>query len=72
MEQQNLEQKSTKTFTVEITWRTFGYLGAILLLGVAMGLLLYPMVTYPSVVSYGMMGIAILLIALTAPLFRKK
>lgn len=67
-----MEQKSTKTFTVELTWRTFGYLGAILLLGMAMGLLLYPMVMYPSVVSYGMMGVAILLIALTAPLFRKK
>ena len=72
MEQKNLEQKSTKTFTVEITWRTFGYLGAILLLGVAMGLLSYPMLTYPVVGAYVIMGIAILLIAVTAPLFRKK
>ena len=72
MEQQNSEQKSTKIFTVEITWRTFGYLAAILLLGVAMGLLSYPLLTYPVVVAYVIMGIAILLMAVPAPLLRKK
>lgn len=72
MKQQNVDQDTTKTVTIGLTWRSFGYLGAILLWGMSMGLLLHPMLTYPAVVSWAILGSVMLLIALTAPLFSKK
>lgn len=72
MTKQNLEhQSSGRPSTPEITWRTFGYLAAILFLGVSMGLLLYPLLPYQAVAAWALLGIAILLLALTAPLLRK-
>ncbi len=71
MKQQNLDQDTKKTVTIEITWRTFGYLGMILVLGIAIGLLLYPLLTYPAIGAYVALGLALLLMALTALLLRK-
>jgi len=73
MEQKNLEQQPVeRPLSFDMSWRSFGYLGAILLLGVVFGLLLYPLLPYPALAGFVLLGLAIVLIALTAPLFRNR
>ena len=50
------------------TLRTYGYLTAILILGISIGLLLYPLLTYPAIWQWALLGISIVLMALSAPL----
>ena len=54
------------------TLRTYGYLTAILILGISIGLLLYPLLTYPAIWQWVLLGISIVLIALCAPLLGER
>ena len=51
-----------------LTLRNYGYMAAILILGISIGLLLYPLLTYPAIWQWVLLGISIVLIALCAPL----
>ena len=53
------------------SWRAYGYLAAVLLLGVAVGLLLYPLLTYPEIWRWVFLGGSILLLILTAPFLQR-
>jgi len=66
-QQKNETQQGKRPFP----WRAYGYLAGVLFLGVSVGLLLYPYLTYPAIGSFVLLGMGILLIALTAPLLRK-
>lgn len=68
MEQQKNDSQQGKR---PLTWRAYGYLAGILFLGMNAGLLLYPYLKYPAVVAFALLGIGILLLAVTAPLLRK-
>ena len=55
-----------------LTLRNYGYMAAILILGISIGLLLYPLLTYPAIWQWALLGISIVLIALCAPLLGKR
>ncbi|WP_420627379.1 hypothetical protein [Candidatus Leptofilum sp.] len=52
--------------------RDFGYLIAMMILGISIGLLLYPALSYPAVWQWGAAFLAVILMALTAPALRRK
>lgn len=52
-------------------WRMIVYMVGIVLVGHSMGLLLYPYLKYPSIVAYALLGIGLVLLAITAPLLHK-
>jgi hypothetical protein len=54
------------------TLRSYGYLAAILILGISIGLLLYPLLTYPAIWQWVLIGISLVLIALCAPFLGKR
>ena len=66
------EQSEKRTVTVEISWRTVGYLTAVFLFIFVLGMQTYPLVPYPALVAFALLGIGALLLAITAPLMRKK
>lgn len=51
--------------------RDFGYLAAMIVLGISIGLLLYPALRYPGIWQWGAVVLSVVLIALTAPALRK-
>ena len=55
-----------------LTLRNYGYMAAILILGISIGLLLYPLLTYPAIWQWVLLGISIVLIALCAPLLGER
>jgi hypothetical protein len=54
------------------TLLTYGYLLAMIVLGISIGLLLYPLLRYPAVWQWGAVGLSLLLMAFTAPALRQK
>lgn len=68
MDQRKNEREEGKR---PLTWRAYGYLAGVLFLGMNVGLLLYPSLKYPAVVAFGLLGIGLVLIAVTAPLLHK-
>lgn len=68
MDQQKDEKEQGKR---PFPWRGYGYLAGILFLGMNVGLLLYPYLKYPTIVAFALLGIGLVLLAVTAPLLRK-
>jgi hypothetical protein len=56
----------------QITLRDLGYLTAMIILGISIGLLLYPALQYPAIWQWGAGLLSLILMALTAPALRKK
>ncbi len=54
------------------TLRSYGYLTGILMLGISIGLLLYPLLTYPAIWRWALIGVSIVLMAACAPLLGKR
>lgn len=52
--------------------RDLGYLIALIILGISIGLLLYPALQYPAIWQWGAGLLSLILMALTAPALRKK
>lgn len=65
-------EEKTKDNPGPTTLFTYGYLAAMIILGVSIGLLLYPLLRYPAIWQWGTVGLSLLLIALTAPALRHK
>ncbi|WP_420645310.1 hypothetical protein [Candidatus Leptofilum sp.] len=55
-----------------LSFRDYGYLIAMIILGISIGLLLYPRLTNPAIWQWGAAGLSIVLMALTAPALRKR
>lgn len=46
------------------TLRTYGYMVAMIILGIAIGLLLYPLLRYPAIWQWGALGLSVMLLVL--------
>ena len=55
-----------------LTFRDYGYLLAMTILGISIGLLLYPSLSHPAVWQWVTAVLSIVLMALTAPALRKR
>lgn len=56
----------------QLSTRDHGYLLAMIILGISIGLLLYPLLQYPAVWQWGAVFLSVVLMALTAPALRKR
>lgn len=55
----------------QLSTRDLGYLAAMIILGISIGLLLYPVLTYPAIWQWGAALLSVVLMALTAPALRR-
>ena len=55
----------------QLSTRDLGYLAAMIILGIAIGLLLYPALSYPAIWQWGALLLSVILMALTAPALRR-
>ncbi len=51
--------------------RTYGFMAVMLLIGISIGLLLYPLIVYPAIWSWVILGISIVLLAITSLSLRR-
>ncbi len=56
----------------QLSSRDFGYLVAMITLGISIGLLLYPALSYPAIWQWGALFLSVVLMAITAPALRRK
>lgn len=55
----------------QLSTRDLGYLAAMIILGISIGLLLYPVLAYPAIWQWGVLLLSLVLMALTAPALRR-
>lgn len=73
MSQKNQSENSKKRIiTIEWSWRSAGYLGAIFLLIFAFGMQTALILPYAPTWAFVFLGVGLVLLAVTAPLLRKK
>lgn len=67
-----MTEKKENTYS-QLTLRDYGYLVAMIILGISIGLLLYPVLRYPAIWQWGAALLSVVIMALTAPaLYRRK
>lgn len=55
----------------QLSSRDLGYLVAMIILGISIGLLLYPALSYPAIWQWGALFLSVVLMAITAPALRR-
>lgn len=58
--------------STSLSLRDYGFMVAMIVLGISIGLLLYPALDFPAIWQFAAAGLSIILMALTAPALRKR
>ena len=64
------EKRTSQNGSLNI--RSYGYLIAMIILGISIGLLLYPTLRFPAIWQWGTLGLSLVVMLLTAPALRGK